>query len=329
MEIWHSLESVPGPEKPLVLALGNFDGLHRGHRSLLDQMIRYSRQEGKTPGVFLFHPHPQHYLDPAGSPKMLLDLDKKLELLARLGIEAAFVIAFDGGMASLTAGEFVKTILVDKLKVAGVFVGFNYRFGHQALGTPEQLRSYGERYGFTVSVIPPVFVAGALVSSTAVRTALESGDVARAQQLLGYWPVIRGVVAPGDSRGRLLGFPTANVATAQEVLIPLPGVYAGSARIAGGRYATVVNIGSRPTFVDSRQIVIEAHLLQFKGSVYGESIEIDLFARLRGERRFESAEALVLQIEKDIQESVVIERREVSGSTGSRLQRGIASPTEA
>jgi riboflavin kinase/FMN adenylyltransferase len=313
MEVWHSLESVPSLERKLVLALGNFDGLHRGHRSLLDQMIRYSRQEGKTPGVFLFHPHPLYYLDPVGSPKMLLDLDKKLELLAGLGIEAAFVIAFDRGMASLDAGEFVKTILVDQLKVAGVFVGFNYRFGRLASGTPEQLRSYGEQYGFTVSVIPPVFVSGSLVSSTAIRSALESGDVVRAQQLLGYRPVIRGVVAPGDSRGRLLGFPTANVATAEEVLIPLPGVYAGSARIAGGRYTTVVNIGSRPTFVDSRQIVIEAHLLQFKGSVYGENIEIDLFARLRGERRFESAEALVLQIEKDIQESVVIESREVSG----------------
>jgi riboflavin kinase/FMN adenylyltransferase len=313
MEVWYSLDSVPYPEKQLVLALGNFDGLHRGHRSLLDKMVRYARQEEKTPGVFLFRPHPQHFLNPAGSPKMLLDLEKKLELLAGLGIEAAFVIAFDGCMASLDAGEFVKTILVDKLDVAGVFVGFNYRFGHQASGTPEQLRSYGERYGFAVSVIPPVFVAGELVSSTAVRTALESGDVARAQQLLGYWPVIRGVVAPGDSRGRLLGFPTANVATAGEVIIPHAGVYAGSALIAGGRYTTVVNIGSRPTFVDDRQIVIEAHLLQFNGSVYGESIEIELFARLRGERRFESAEALVVQIEKDIEETVIIERREVSG----------------
>jgi riboflavin kinase/FMN adenylyltransferase len=306
MEVWHNLDSVPYPEKQLVLGLGNFDGLHRGHRRLLDKMVRYSRQEGKIPGVFLFYPHPQQFLNPASSPKMLLELEKKLELLDRLGIEAAFVIAFDGSMASLDAEEFVKTILVDKLKVAGVFVGFNYRFGHQASGTPEQLRSYGERYGFEVAVIPPVFVAGVLVSSTVVRTALESGDVERAQQLLGYWPVIMGVVAPGDSRGRLLGFPTANVATARDVIIPLAGVYAGSARIAGRRHTTVVNIGYRPTFVDSREIVIEAHLLQFMGFVYGESIEIELFKRLRGERRFESAEALVLQIEKDIQDAVAI-----------------------
>jgi riboflavin kinase/FMN adenylyltransferase len=275
-------------------------------------MVKYSQQGGKTPGVFLFHPHPMQFLNPAGSPKMLLGLENKLELLDRIGIEAAFVIGFDGCMAALSAGEFVKSILVDKLKVAGVFVGFNYRFGHQALGTPDQLKSLGERYGFAVSVIPPVFLAGTLVSSTAVRAALESGDVARAQQLLGYRPVIRGVVASGDSRGRLLGFPTANVATPEEMIIPHAGVYAGSARVAGGCYTTVVNIGSRPTFVNNQQIVIEAHLLQFKESVYGESIEIELFARLREERRFESAEALVSQIEKDIQEAVAIEGREAN-----------------
>lgn len=310
MEICRSLESVPYLEKQLVLALGNFDGLHRGHKDLLVKTVRYSRQEGKTPGVFLFHPHPQYILNPAGSPKMLLDQEKKLAILAEMGIEAAFVIPFDGNMAVLSAAEFVKTILVEKLKVAGVFVGFNYRFGHRALGTPEQLRSCGERYGFSVDVIPPFYVAGSLVSSTAVRTALEAGDVDRAQQLLGYWPVIRGVVTPGDSRGRLLGFPTANVAIAQEMIIPYAGVYAGSARLGGCSYATVVNIGSRPTFVDSQEIVIEAHLLQFSGSAYGESIEIELFKRLRGERRFESADALVLQIGKDIQEAVGIGKRE-------------------
>ncbi len=294
----------------MVLALGNFDGLHRGHRNLLNNMVKYARQEGKTPGVFLFNPHPQHYLNPAGSPKMLLDLEKKLEIMALLGIEAAFVIAFDSNMASLSAEEFAKTILVEKFKVAGVFVGFNYRFGHQASGTTEQLTSYGERYGFLVAVTPPVFVNGVLASSTTIRTALEAGDIDLAQQLLGYWPIIRGMVVPGDSRGRLLGFPTANVATAGELIIPCPGVYAGSAKIAGGRYTTVVNIGSRPTFVDSREIVIEAHLLKFSGSAYGERIEIELFKRLRVEKRFKSAEELALQIEKDIQETVIIEKQE-------------------
>jgi len=245
---------------------------------------------------------------------MLLDLEKKLELLERLGIEAAFVIAFDASMASLGAEDFVKKILVDGLKVAAVFVGFNYRFGHQAAGTPEQLRTYGERYGFAVEVIQPVFAGGELVSSTAVRTALESGDVDRAQQLLGYRPVIRGVVVPGDSRGRLLGFPTANVVTAGDVIIPLVGVYAGLARIGGGCYTAVVNIGSRPTFVESQEIVIEAHLLQFMESVYGDGIEIELIKRLRGERCFESAEALVLQIERDIEEAAAIEIQEMRGS---------------
>jgi riboflavin kinase/FMN adenylyltransferase len=310
MEICRSLESVPYLEKQLVLALGNFDGLHRGHRDLLAKTVSYSHQEGKIPGVFLFHPHPQHILNPAGSPKMLLDQEKKLEILAGLGIEAVFVIPFDGTMAMLSAEDFVKTILVEKLKVGGVFVGFNYRYGHRALGTPEQLRSYGKQYGFSVEVVPPFYVAGSLVSSTSVRAALEVGDVPGAQQLLGYWPVIRGVVTRGDSRGRLLGFPTANVAIPEEMIIPYAGVYAGSAKIGGCSYTTVVNIGSRPTFVDSKEIVIEAHLLQFSGSAYGESIEVELFKRLRGERRFESADALVVQIRKDIQETVDIGKRE-------------------
>lgn len=300
MDVWHGLAHNPYPEKQLVLALGNFDGLHRGHQDLLAKIVRFSRQEGKTPGVFLFHPHPQHYLNPDNSLKMLLDMEKKLDLLAARGLDAAFVAAFDESMASLEAESFVKKILVEKLRVGGVFAGFNYRFGKQALGTPDQLIAYGDRYGFSVTVIPPVSVEGVLVSSTAIRRALESGDIGTAGQMLGYWPIIRGVVAPGDRRGRMIGFPTANVDTDRELIVPGAGVYAGLARVAGGDYTAVVNIGSRPTFVDSRNLVIEAHLLRFTGSAYGEKIEIVIIKRLRDEQRFESAETLAQQIERDI-----------------------------
>jgi riboflavin kinase/FMN adenylyltransferase len=311
LKVWHSLDSVDYSEQQLVLALGNFDGLHRGHQELLKKLVWFARQEGKTAGVLLFNPHPQQFLNPAGSPKLLQDLDQKLEILASLGIEAAFVIPFDNGIASLSPEEFVKTILVQKLKVAGVFAGFNYRFGRQAAGTPERLKSYGEHYGFKVTVIPPVYVDGTLVSSTAVRAALDAGAIDRSHCLLDRWPVIKGVVAPGDKRGRLIGFPTANVATGGEVMIPCAGVYAGSARVVGHTFTTVVNIGFRPTFVNSSDLVIEAYLVQFKGSIYGEGIEIELFKRLRGERRFESPEALVLQIEQDIRDAVSVERLEV------------------
>jgi riboflavin kinase/FMN adenylyltransferase len=314
MDVWHGLDHVPYPEKQLVLALGNFDGLHRGHQDLLARMVRFSRQEGKTPGVFLFHPHPQHYLNPDNSPKMLLGIEKKLDLMAAQGVETVFVVAFDNSMASLDAESFVKTILLEKLGVAGVFAGFNYRFGKKAMGTPEMLKAYGGRYGFSVTVIPPVSVAGVLVSSTAIRDALESGDIETAGQMLGYWPIIAGVVAPGDRRGRRIGFPTANIDTDEELIIPGAGVYAGLARLAGGDHTAVVNVGSRPTFVTSSKLVIEAHLLQFTGSAYGEMIEIEIMKRLRGEQRFECAEALARQIERDIRAAVaIVDRKGVPG----------------
>lgn len=306
MKVWHCLGSISYSEKQLVVALGNFDGVHRGHQDLLSKMVNFSRQQGKVPAVFLFHPHPQNFLNPVNGPKMLLDLDKKLELLAALGIEAAFVIPFERSMAALDAEEFVQVILVKRLRVAGVFVGFNYRFGHQAMGTPEMLEGLGQQYNFSVNVIPPVFIAETLVSSTTIRTALDSGDVDQARQLLGYWPIIRGMVVSGDRRGRLLGFPTANVSAAEDLIVPSAGVYAGSARVGDSRYTTVVNIGSRPTFVDSQKRVIEAHLLRFEGTVYGETIEIEIYKRLRSEQRFSSAEVLVTQIRKDIQEAVAI-----------------------
>ncbi|MGD0152220.1 MAG: bifunctional riboflavin kinase/FAD synthetase [Thermacetogeniaceae bacterium] len=306
MRVWHCLEPLPYDDKQLVLALGNFDGMHRGHQDLLRKMVSFARQEGKVPAVFLFHPHPQNFLHPDNGPKLLLDLDKKLELLAGLGIEAVFVIPFDSQMAALDAGDFVSTILVKKLRAASVFVGFNYRFGRRALGTPEQLVSLGKQHGFSVTVIPPVFIAGTLVSSTSIRAALDTGDIDQARQLLGYWPTIRGIVVQGDRRGRQIGFPTANVATAGPLLVPCAAVYAGSARIAGSCYTTVLNIGFRPTFVDSQERVIEAHLLNFQGSAYGEDIEIEIYRRLRWEQRFDSAEALVLQINKDIEEAVAV-----------------------
>ncbi len=306
MKVWHCLQPLPYDDDQLVLALGNFDGVHRGHQDLLRQMVSYARQEGKVPAVFLFHPHPQNFLNPDHGPKLLLDLDKKLELLAGVGIEAAFVIPFDTQMAALEAGDFARTVLVEKLRVAAVYVGFNYRFGRRALGTPEQLVSLGKQHGFSVTVIPPVFINETLVSSTSIRTALDAGDIDQAQQLLGYWPIIRGTVVQGDRRGRKIGFPTANVATAGPLLVPCVAVYAGSAKIAGNCYTAVLNIGFRPTFVDSQERVIEAHLLNFQGSAYGEAIEIEIYRRLRWEQRFDSAEALVFQINKDIEAAVTV-----------------------
>jgi riboflavin kinase/FMN adenylyltransferase len=321
MKMFNSLENLPYADHQLALALGNFDGVHVGHQQLLNEMVEYAREQQKVPAVFLFHPHPQHVLRPEQSLKMLLDIGKKVEMLAALGIEAAFIIPFDHTMAALSAEEFARSVLVARLRVAAVFVGFNYRFGRQAAGTPELLEQFGEKHGFAVMVMPPVYVDETLVSSTTIRASLETGDIARARQLLGYWPLIRGVVVPGDRRGRQLGFPTANIATAADLIVPGSGVYAGSAKVDGRRYVAVVNIGFRPTFGEGSDQVIEAHLVDYRNSAYGWPIEIEIYKKLRPERRFKSAAALARQIRIDIREAVAI-------GSGRRLEQDGKSPVD-
>lgn len=188
MEIYNSLIDVNCEEHELVLALGNFDGIHLGHQRLLESMVEDCCREGKKPSVLLFHPHPQVILNPRNDLQMLQTTDRKVEMMDTLGIQSAFIIPFDDSMVELTDEEFVKSVIVDCLKVAGVFIGFNYSFGCQAMGTPTKMSEYGNKYGFSVTIIPPVIVNGSPVSSTAVRRALACGDIALAEQLLGYLP---------------------------------------------------------------------------------------------------------------------------------------------
>lgn len=288
-------------DQKLILALGNFDGVHRGHRLLLEEMCRFARRLRALPAVLLFHPHPLQVLNPEKAPGLLIDNEKKIELMDALGIEAVFMLPFDLQMAALTPQEFVEDILLAKLKVGGVFVGYNYRFGHGAVGKPELLQDYGKRLNFYVRVIPPVILGGAPVSSTSIRSALLEGDISGAKYMLGYWPVIRGRVIPGDGRGKTLGFPTANIKPSEKILIPRTGVYAGRALLEGKFFPAVLNIGKHPTFGCSREQLIEVHLLNFDGSIYGAKMEVSLFQRLRGEERFAARKDLVDQIRKDIE----------------------------
>ncbi|KUK32681.1 MAG: Riboflavin biosynthesis protein RibF [Thermoanaerobacterales bacterium 50_218] len=305
MRVFKTLEGISLPEK-LVVALGNFDGVHLGHRRLLREMVVSCRGEGNVPSVFLFNPHPQKVLSPERAPRMLLDLEKKLDLLESLGVEVVFVVPFNEAVASLTPYQFVKEILVNRLKVLGVYVGFNYRFGKSASGTPEELTNYGKKYGFFVKVLSPVVVDGVVVSSSNIRRALERGDILQAKKLLGYWPLIRGRVVRGDGRGRLLGFPTTNICVDPDLLLPLSGVYAGCAYLEGRSYPAVLNIGKCPTFRETGEITVEAHLLEYEGCAYGKTIEVELYQRLRGERKFSDSSGLVEQIRKDIDEALAI-----------------------
>ncbi len=290
----------------LVLALGNFDGVHLGHQHLLREMVTFAKEQGAVPGVLLFDPHPRKVLFPERPFEMLLDLEKKLELISRLGVEVAYLVPFDLETSRLEPEQFVREVLVERLCILGVFVGFNYRFGRGAAGTPEDLRAYGERYGFAVRVTPPVTVRGLLVSSTAVRSALREGDIARARLLLGYWPVLAGRVSPGDRRGASLGFPTANLALPEDLVIPRVGVYAGRALLEGESFPAVLNIGTRPTFGEGLTKRCEVHMIGYRGAAYGKRLEVELYRRLRDERKFRDGEELARQIARDVEEALEV-----------------------
>ncbi len=306
MKVIEKLDPVPFPDKKLVVALGNFDGVHLGHQHLLREMVKFSCKTKAVPAVLLLHPHPLKILDPKKAPKMLLDFNKKIELLELLGIKAAFIIPFNEDLALLSPEQFIEEILINKLRVFGVYVGFNYRFGRAAQGTPELLVRYGRKFNFFVAVIPPTTVEGTLVSSTIIRAALEAGNITWARQLLGYWPVIKGTVVQGNQRGRSLGFPTANIALPPDLIVPGSGVYAGRAYLEGKYYPAIVNIGYRPTFDDTSRKTIEAHLLNYRGLAYGKEIEVELYQRLRDEQKFNNTQELVQQIKEDIQNAIAI-----------------------
>jgi len=289
--------------KQLIVALGNFDGIHLGHQRLLMEMCQYAHKLQAIPTVFLYHPHPLKVLDPIKAPKLLIDNEKKFELLEEIGVKVVFIVPFNLEVASIPPQEFIEDILLNKLKASGVFVGFNYRFGRDAKGTPELLQEYGKKHNIFVKVISPVIVEEAPVSSTLVRTALIKGNIPRAKKLLGYWPVIRGRVVHGDGRGKKLGFPTANIELPEDILVPRTGVYAGLTVIKGKRYPAVLNIGKHPTFGYSKEQLIEVHLLGFSGNLYEEKIEVSLLQRLRNEQKFATIEDLVKQINQDILET--------------------------
>lgn len=299
MEVLRTLEQKS--DSTLIIALGNFDGVHLGHCQLLKKMVSYANKKGGIPSVLLFQPHPQQVLNPSNAPKLLMSNERKIKMMKDLGVELFYLIPFDLNFASLEPEEFVEEVLIKKLKVRGVFVGYNYQFGKRGAGKPEDLKKIGAEKGIYVEVIPPVVMHGVPISSTLIRSALNNGDVVRARELLGYWPVLQGEVIEGDQRGRRIGFPTANLAVPEELLIPKSGVYAGEAVVNGEPYLTVLNIGRHPTFGLSNKRTIEAHLLNFDGDLYGKQLEISLYKMLREERKYNNADELVDQINKDIE----------------------------
>jgi riboflavin kinase/FMN adenylyltransferase len=279
------------PHRPRRLAVGEFDGVHIGHR----EVIRGANS------VLTFEPHPRTVVAPESAPKLLTTLEQKADLIAALGVEELIVIPFDGSFAAQSPQAFVDRVLVEQLDARHVSVGENFRFGHRAQGDAVLL---SEQQGFETRVADLVELDGEIVSSTHIRGLVATGAVSDAARLLGAPFGMRGNIAHGDKRGRTLGFPTANLVPDPRHAVPDHGIYACRASVPGlGEWTAAVSIGVRPTFVTGRGLLVEAFLLDFEGDIYGRELRLDFVQRLRGERRFDSVEALVEQMHRDVRET--------------------------
>jgi riboflavin kinase/FMN adenylyltransferase len=291
------LDGASGPRWPRpAVAVGNFDGVHRGHQALVAAAARTAAATSGTAVVLTFDPHPARVVAPDAAPAALMTLEQKAAVLGRLGVHALAVLPFTPAVAAASPAEFADAVLARALGASAIVVGSNFRFGHGRAGDAGTLRGRG----FTVVEVAPVMHAGARVSSSRVREALAAGEVGEAAVLLGRRHVVEGPVVAGDGRGRTLGIPTANVAPRNETL-PAVGVYAAWAWPEGRSpgLAAVVNVGRRPTF-GGGAVSVEAHLLDFAGDLYGAALAVAFEARLRGERTFDGPDALVARIREDI-----------------------------
>ncbi len=298
-QVIQNLDEFHAPIPNPVLTIGNFDGVHRGHLCLFDKVKTRSAALNGTSCVMTFDPHPLRVMKPDHAPPLITPISIKLELIEKAGIEVIFCIPFTPGFADISARRFIEEILVDRIGIKEIVAGYDYSFGRAREGNVGFLRKEGKRLGFVVHQVGPVFENGIPVSSTAVRSMVRQGLIAEANDLLGRPYTISGSVVKGENRGgRLLGFPTANLATDAE-LIPGPGVYA--VRILEGEnvYSGVTNIGFNPTFGNT-DTSIETHILDFKGNLLGSSIRLMFVARMRDERQFPSIEALSDRIAEDI-----------------------------
>ena len=281
-----------------VLALGNFDGLHRGHMKIIDRVRQRAGERAGTPAAMTFDPHPPRVLRPDKAPPLLMTNEQKIEALARSGMQGVAVVRFTHELSHWDPEMFVRTVLVDWLHVVEVWVGANFLFGHQRAGTFSVLRNLGARYGFRAEKIDPVRYKDFVVSSTRVRRLVSEGRVDEAGALLGHHYFVDGTVVKGAGRGREIGVATANIATSNE-LVPPAGVYATLLTLNGVVFSSITNIGMRPTFGDVDKPVIETHLLDFDRDLYDASVRLSFVQRLRDERAFADVGALRAQIDAD------------------------------
>jgi riboflavin kinase/FMN adenylyltransferase len=298
-----------------VLTVGNFDGLHVGHRVILERVVRRARDLQGEAVVYTFEPHPRKVLRPDVPLGLLTTLEQKTELLEEFGVDVLIVEPFTLEFARTAPESFIREVLHGRIRPLEVYVGYDFHFGRDRAGSMRLLTEMGPKLGFAVAILPEVTLGGGDVNSTRIREVLAEGRVEEAALMLGRPYSVRGRVVAGERRGRSLGFPTANLEPENQVL-PAAGVYAGRLRFLdggspgrGAELASVANVGTRPTFGAAGRLVVEAHLLDFAGDVYGRRVELTFAHHLRGERRFPSAELLREQIAADLAEG----RRRLEG----------------
>jgi riboflavin kinase / FMN adenylyltransferase len=316
MRRYATLEEVDeAPVKGRVVAIGVFDGVHRGHQRILVAAIEQARASGALSTAVTFYPHPEAVLRPHAAPRMLTSLQRKAELLEALGLDEVVVVPFDRDFARLSPELFCRAVLSDRLGAKVVFVGENFRFGHEGAGTPADLAEYGTTHGFLVRPVALVEDSGEVISSTRIRELLRHGHVVEAAGLLGRPHRVEGTVVAGAGRGRGLEAPTANLPAEREQALPGLGIYV-TRSIVNGRdvHPSVTSVGTNPTFEHDRKVRIETLLLDYRGDLYGSHLGVDFLAWIRCQRAFPDAESLAAQIKDDIEAARRYHGRDQAGN---------------
>lgn len=317
MEIFRHIEdrnlSIDRP----ILTLGNFDGIHLGHQALLERVVQDAKASGGRSVVLTFEPHPLKLLAPERAPRLILTHKDKMLLLHSFGVDVVIIQAFNAAFANVEAEEFVRRYLVGRLGVRKMWVGRDLRFGKGRRGRVEELIRWGTEGGFEVGIVEPVELKGVRVSSSRIRLLIGRGEVHEAERFLGRHHFVSGRVSTGNRRGRQLGFPTANIVPRTEVL-PLDGIYATFLEASGRLWPSVTNIGVNPTFGEGPRTV-ESYVFDYSGNLYGQSVRLFFVKRIREEKKFSSAEALVEQMKRD-----VVSAQEILGRIGKHERVGLA-----
>jgi riboflavin kinase/FMN adenylyltransferase len=301
MLVVHGYEKVPPAARGGVLAIGNFDGVHRGHQALLAAAAECARALGAPAGALVFEPHPREFFHPEEPHFRLTPLAHKLEVFEAMGLNLAVVLDFNAQLAGLSADDFIKRVLVEALAARHIVIGHDFFFGKKRSGTPETMQAAAAKYGFGLTIIAPVADDGEVLSSSAIRLRLAQGDVKGAAHMLGRWWRASGKVVGGSKRGQGLGFPTANIGLPQGTSLG-HGIYAVRAFSDGARYDGAAYLGTRPTYDDGMP-VLEVFLFGFEGDLYGRELTVEFIDFVRADRKFDSSEVLIAQMRADCEKA--------------------------